>query len=243
MRLPHEETTPGTPRRPLTGPQRLMLGGIGGLAPALLNLVVLDANTVFNHATLAACLGYSVRVGALFLLGGFVAWLHESETVRVRLFQLGVAWPAFVMASVNGGAAKGHFGDGAQPGGDKPVAVLEWILPAAAYAQPTQGRIYSFDTPFESALQGFLRGLTGKNDGGRSFVLLRDAFPNRAQAETRATELRANLRVEVRVYDGRGGPSRAGYEVVLGHWMSAEAAVRLEGDLARRGVAARTWAK
>ena len=50
------------------GPKRFLFAGLGGLAPLLLNLVVIDLQTLLLDLTLLAVLSYLMRVLALFLL-------------------------------------------------------------------------------------------------------------------------------------------------------------------------------
>jgi hypothetical protein len=77
------------------------LGGLGALAPIVLNLAVVDATALAIDFRPAVLLGYAIRVAALFLIGALGAYLHR-ETNRARAFQLGIAAPALLTGWING---------------------------------------------------------------------------------------------------------------------------------------------
>lgn len=76
--------------------KRFLIGGIGGLAPVIALLIVVDFEKQFLTATQAQNLGYLVRAFALFLIGGFVAWLHETEDKVFKVFEIGLGAPALI---------------------------------------------------------------------------------------------------------------------------------------------------
>ena len=92
---------------PATGPaccssrEAFCLGGLGALAPIVLNLAVVDATALLTGVTPAVVLGYAIRVTFLFAVGAFVSYL-QRETDRFRAFQLGIAAPALLTGVING---------------------------------------------------------------------------------------------------------------------------------------------
>ncbi|MCQ8131025.1 hypothetical protein, partial [Methylomonas rivi] len=87
----------------LSDRQRFLFAGLGGIMPTLLNLIVIDLETLLLSVTLLSVLSYLIRVLALFAIGGVVGWLNRSECDPVKLFQLGIAAPALITAAMNGG--------------------------------------------------------------------------------------------------------------------------------------------
>ena len=78
------------------GMHRLLIGGIGGLAPVFALLVAVDFEANLVNASTGKIAGYAVRALALFMIGGFVAWLHEKEHEPFKLFELGMGGPALL---------------------------------------------------------------------------------------------------------------------------------------------------
>lgn len=149
----------------LGGPKRFIFAGLGGLAPLLMNLVVIDLQTLLLDLTLLAVLSYLIRVVALFVLGGIVGWLHKTECDPVKLFQLGIAAPALITAAINGGQVTIP---------EKPAeAVLRTSLfVATAWAQPAaETRLKEFSLPKETATQQVFRGLLGATPKNVWFVI------------------------------------------------------------------------
>src|SRR5262245_53573172 len=86
--------------------RKVLIGGFGALTPIVLNLLIVDLETVWLKVTVFAALGYFIRVVTLFYLGGMFAWLHKREDNPVKLFELGIVAPALVTGVLNGAAAK-----------------------------------------------------------------------------------------------------------------------------------------
>jgi CheY-like chemotaxis protein len=85
--------------------ERLALGGLGGLAPYVLVIATMEAETInstlrnfLNADGIAWTAGYLVRGVMLFFLGAFWVYLHPSESSKVKLFELGIVAPAMLAA-------------------------------------------------------------------------------------------------------------------------------------------------
>lgn len=95
------------PAEPLTPREKLLIGGLGALTPLAANLLVVDFASLQTAAFAPqALVGYFVKASLLFSLGGFIAYLHDDERKRFKLFQLGLGVPALVVAFLNGSNVK-----------------------------------------------------------------------------------------------------------------------------------------
>jgi hypothetical protein len=81
--------------------ERVMIAGCGALTPVAANLLVVDLDAMPKDLDLLIILGHVLRAFLLFGVGAFFGYLHD-ETNRFKLFQLGLAAPAFVLAAWNG---------------------------------------------------------------------------------------------------------------------------------------------
>lgn len=71
--------------------------------PVLVSLLAIDIGATFDSdlgLTAGNIVGFVVRYMILFLLGGFVAYLHDDETKPFKLFELGVAAPALITSLI-----------------------------------------------------------------------------------------------------------------------------------------------
>jgi FecR-like protein len=141
--------------------QKFFLGGLGGLAPIIMNLLVLDLAVLLTGLNPLTVVGYVIRVLVLFGVGGFVAWLHTSERNRVKVFEIGLGAPAFILAFLNAGHVAANL-----------PSQSSALLSATAYAQvgeqikkeDTRGNqkgAYTVKVEEESKLNEFLRGFLG----------------------------------------------------------------------------------
>ncbi len=83
--------------------QKILVGGIGGVIPVFMNLVVIDWGKVLAATDFDAfvVIGWAVRVTALFSLGAFWVWLHKNEHEPLAVFQLGMLAPMAITALLN----------------------------------------------------------------------------------------------------------------------------------------------
>ncbi|MER9456153.1 hypothetical protein [Mesorhizobium sp. M0478] len=91
---------------------RFLIGGVGGLLPIVATLVTVDVAAfayLIDHDGLSEgmCVGYMIRVVALFVLGGIMAAVNSDVLNSLALIQIGIAAPALV-TSVLSGASLGE---------------------------------------------------------------------------------------------------------------------------------------
>lgn len=206
----------------LSDRQRFLFAGLGGIMPTLLNLIVIDLETLLLNVTALSLLSYLIRVLALFAIGGVVGWLNRSECDPVKLFQLGIAAPAMITAAMNGGRV-------ALP--DTPAAAnpqVSWHILSAAYAQtdPTDTTLKRFTMPVETSAQQIYRGLFGALPKNVWFVIA-GSHLSREDAKKQAKRLSDNYRnFTAEVYEPYG--SNPYYAVVIGAQLTLAEARRLQ---------------
>jgi hypothetical protein len=149
----------------MTGRERFLIGGVGGLAPVLMFLATGDFQRFFAPGLAAMAVGYLVRAVILFFVGGFVVWLYRDESQRIKAFQLGVGAPAMIagLLATTGGPA-------APP---PSRATLGLSLIPVVYAQTTRGQesLKHFTLPVQSPTGQFIQGLTGAQPKNVWFVI------------------------------------------------------------------------
>lgn len=206
----------------LSDRQRFLFAGLGGIMPTLLNLIVIDLETLLLSVTLLSVLSYLIRVLALFAIGGVVGWLNRSECDPVKLFQLGIAAPALITAAMNGGRV-------ALP--DAPAAPnqqVSWHILSSAHAQaePATHALKRFTMPEETSAQQIYRGFFGALPKNVWFVIA-GSHLSQEDAEKQARRLRDNYRnFSAEVYEPYGGNPY--YAVVIGAQLTLDEAKKLQ---------------
>src|SRR5437762_7282901 len=87
-------------KRDIASHKRILIGALGAFTPILMNLLIVDFN-VIPTLTKYDFIGYSVRTLVLLFIGGIVGYFNKSERNMMKLFQLGLAAPALITASIN----------------------------------------------------------------------------------------------------------------------------------------------
>lgn len=85
--------------RPLGGKERFIIGGIAALLPIIVTVLSLDIGMIMRQGIdlkPEVAIGIGIRYVALFLIGGFMAYLHDDEKTRYKLFEIGLAAPALI---------------------------------------------------------------------------------------------------------------------------------------------------
>lgn len=114
--------------------KRFVIGGLGGLAPVVALLVAVDFEKNYVNASNAQLAGYIVRTMALFAIGGFVAWLHESEVHNFKIFEIGLGAPALIAGFVTSQSlSHGPLPSSSEP---QPRTTISWNFLPAAHAEP-----------------------------------------------------------------------------------------------------------
>jgi len=151
---------------------RFLLGGIGALAPVVLFLINLDFEQYVAEATAWKTIGYIVRTILLFLLGGFIAYLHEKENKRITLFLVGVSAPSLLAGSIST-ASPNASSASPKAVGQKTVSMLSLIPGANAQAQQStnESDFKHFTLPPQSNSAEFFQGLFGTSPKNGWFVI------------------------------------------------------------------------
>lgn len=85
----------------LTKKQKIFIGGLGGITPIFVNLLVIDIHIILFNLNMITMLGFMTRVIILFYVGGMLAYLNKEDD-PVKVFQLGIVAPAMITAIING---------------------------------------------------------------------------------------------------------------------------------------------
>lgn len=149
----------------MSGRERFLLGGAGGLAPVILFIVEGDLERFFSHGFAIMAATFCARAAGLFLIGGFVAWLHPKECVRSAVFLLGMGAPAMIAGYQTASASASS-----TPGASTSAAMI--IIPVVQ-AQSVQNSddLKHFTLPAPSATEQVYEGLTGARPKNVWFVI------------------------------------------------------------------------
>ena len=165
---------------------RIVIGGIGGIAPLLVSLLVVDLNSLIDDLALMDAVGLAVRCLVLIFIGALVGYMHNKEQEPFKVFQLGIAAPALLTTAING---YGIIGSGAtfkemktalQDGSETPNLILPFISTAHAAGSVNASRHHYINQAFFqeakiSNFERFLRGLIGRrvsSSGDDWFVIV-----------------------------------------------------------------------
>jgi hypothetical protein len=174
---------------------RFLLGGIGGLAPIILFLINLDFERYVVDATTWKTIGYVIRAALLFLLGGFVAYLHETEKKRITLFLVGVSAPSLIAGYLS--TATPNIPSGTHQSSPPTTEQSQLFSVPTANAQPTPppqtDEIKRFTLPPQSATSQFLEGLLGRTPKNVWFVIVGSRL-DLTEARKLAAEFNAKYR-------------------------------------------------
>lgn len=217
----------------LLAKHRFLIGGIGGIAPVLLNLAVIDLEVLLWRVTSLAVLSYVIRVMALFVIGGLVAFFNRDENSHFKLFQLGIVAPALITAVINGSNI---------PSPRRPEIVLttatSFGLLESAYAQVSaQHEVQQFSLPEETPIQQIRRGFFGVVPRNVWFVIA-GSHLKIEDAERQVQEFRKKG-FSAEVYAPYG--DNPYYAVVIGALLTLSEAQQLQTKAINRGLPADTF--
>ena len=134
--------------------KRFLLGGSGALMPVLVSLLAIDIGASLNDESALSpenIVGIGIRYIVLFVIGGFVAYLHDDENKAFKLFELGIVAPALITSVVTA--------QGLKPADPLNVEssqtqVIEFSLISTAYAAETPDDEDSSYSTFRAILDG-----------------------------------------------------------------------------------------
>lgn len=219
----------------MTGRQRFLIGGVGGLAPVLMYLATGDFQRFFANAYGIMGIGYCVRAIILFFIGGFIAWLYPDETSRVKVFLLGLGAPAMI-----GGFLSAASNATTLPGAG---AVTSTGFIAVVHAQ-TKGNSYDvkrFTLPAPSRYDQFVEGLVGYHPKNVWFVIA-GSFSSLDNARASAATINSKFPgFHADVYAPY--PDDPFYTVVIGAQLTEEDAQALRDRAVKAGLGNQTYYK
>lgn len=222
----------------LSARNRFLIGGMGGIAPVVVNLVVIDLETLLLSVTLLVVISYLIRVVVLFVIGGFVTLLNK-ERDPFKIFQLGIAAPALITAFLNGNQVSAS--RQAHLPRVTPAVMLstsDSLFVPLAYAQtPGQPPRKQFALPNETAAQQISRGLFGTVQKNVWFVIA-GSQRQVEDAERQAQHIR-EIGFSAEVYEPYGG--NASYAIVIGAGLSRAEAQQLRDKAIKAGLAQDTY--
>ena len=142
----------------MTAMKRFFLGGLGAVLPVAVWMLTLDIPQYLSssHFSTGEMLGASIRGVLLFLLGGFVAYLHDDENKSFKLVELGIAAPALIASLAAGSAANNALEQ------NRREVSFNLSIVSSAYAQSNEHTIIA-----GGFLGDVLRGVTGEYGTGR----------------------------------------------------------------------------
>jgi hypothetical protein len=169
---------------------KILVGGLGALTPIILNLLVVDLQTTFTSITFLVVLGYLIRVGVLFAIGGGMAYFHKDERNALKLFEIGIVAPALITALMNGTTNTKN--TNARASNETTVvtaSMTDFFIPTA-YAQSDDPEVKKYTPPKEGLSTQLWRGISGSQDERVWFVV---AGTYRQGELQKARELRRNI--------------------------------------------------
>ncbi len=139
----------------MTSKKRFLLGGLGALLPVLVTVIAIDVNSIGDFTT-GNVIGFSLRYLALFLIGGFVAYLHSDEEKPYKIVEFGITAPAIITSMITAN------GVGAYHPANNPETSLQFSLATPMYADDNlyHKREITYVAGFE--MSDIIDGITGK---------------------------------------------------------------------------------
>lgn len=156
----------------MTPRDRIAIGGLGGMTPVIMNLLVVDMVSTLASVTLIVGLAYMLRVLAMVAAGGIVGWLHEDELKPSKVFQLGMVAPALLTGLMNGAALRVDSVQHGQQAG----------LLAATVRAAEQAPVVTADVPQETIGQQVFRGAFGIKTNPQDWILVTAATAEEREA-------------------------------------------------------------
>lgn len=204
--------------------EKVFFGGVGALMPIILNLLIIDFNTLQDGFRPLSILGYLVRVIVLFGVGGMVAYFHKTERNAFKLFQLGLGAPAVLLAMLNGVNAQ-RPADASSDHKVAPGQSWRWDLVPAAEAQeaPDKQPAKTFGAATPSAVEQFFQGFLGRRPNQVWFVIS-GSHRTKDTAQKQADGINSSGKgLTAEVYEPFGETDY--YAVVIGAGLSKEEAL------------------
>ena len=234
----------------LTMRTRVIVGGIGGIAPLIISLLVIDLRSAFDGLELMDWIGMSVRIFVLIFIGALVGYLHNTESEPFKVFQLGIAAPALLTTAINGYGVTGSAGTSIREITTvNTEQIINWkfdLIPSAHASEvrtPSRKKYVNsnaFLEPKISNTERFLRGLIGKrvsSKGDDWFVIVGShSSMNKAKKQIRKL---GNKNFQGKIYQPSNGSKY--YAVMIGANMNIDNAQALREKAIKRGLPRDTY--
>jgi len=233
----------------LSAHKRLIIGGIGGIAPILISLLVVDLNSLISDLKMMDGIGLVIRCTILIFIGGLVGYLHQDETEPFKVFQLGIAAPAMLTTAING---YGVVGSGASAYKEMKTTSnfqnSHWSLSiiSSAHASETSGNNVKYlnSNAFQDAkvsnTERFLRGLIGKriSSKGDDWFVIVGSHTSLKKAKQQVQKLKSQ-RYMAKIFQPVDGSKH--YAVVIGSNLRIADAKSLRQQAIRKGLPKDTY--
>lgn len=227
---------------------RLIIGGIGGIAPIIISLLVVDLNSLINDLQTMDIIGLAVRCTVLIFIGALVGYLHQDESEPFKVFQLGIAAPALLTTAINGYGVIGPNAALKELKAENTQQNNNWSLQliSSAYAAETKTNKHkyinsnAFQEPKISNVERFMRGLIGKkiSSKGDDWFVIVGSHTNPEKAKRQAARL-DKKNFLAKIFQPASGSSH--YAVVIGTNLSESEAISLRKKAVQKGLAKDTY--
>jgi SPOR domain len=228
---------------------RLIIGGIGGIAPIIISLLVVDLRSLVNELEMMDAIGLAVRCSVLIFIGGLVGYLHQDESEPFKVFQLGIAAPALLTTAINGYGVTGSNGSfykemkTATNNQNNNWSINIISSAHASKTNPVNVRYVNsnaFQEPKVNNVERFLRGLIGRqiSTNGNDWFVITGSHTSSKKAQTQVNRLK-NKKFMAKVYQPINGSKH--YAVVIGANLNMKDAQALRKKAISKGLPKDTY--
>jgi hypothetical protein len=227
---------------------RFLIGGLGGLAPVILFFATVDFERYYVESTALKTFGYFFRGALLFVIGGFVAYLHESEISKFKIFEIGLGAPALLAGILTSASISNQVKNKPESSTTISYSIFSFIPEARAEPRAINinneinvSELKKFTVPSsEQVLDGFL-GIPPKS----IWYVIAGSHINYEDAKKQATKINSQnliLRgkpIRAEVY--APFPGNSYYGVVIGENLSKSEAQMLRNAVVSKGLPKDTY--
>ncbi len=232
---------------PVSTRTRLIIGGIGGIAPIIISLLVVDLRSLITDMQMMDAIGLAVRCSVLVFIGALVGYLHQDEAEPFKVFQLGIAAPALLTTAINGYGIAGAGGiTELRTAYNEPESSWSFQLIPGAHAATTEKNRTryinpsAFQEPKTSNIERFLRGLIGKKISSREddWFVIAGSHTSSSKAKKQVNRL-SNKKYYAKIYQPTDGSRH--FAVAIGANLSMHAAQTLRDKAVKNGLPKDTY--
>ena len=228
---------------------RIIIGGIGGIAPLIISLLVVDLTSLLSDLAMMDAIGLAVRCLVLIFIGAMVGYLHNNEHEPFKVFQLGIAAPALLTTAINGYSVVGPAATlkeiKTSSYQSESVDRLSFSIIPAAHAEEVkfQKRFVNHDAfkqPKVTNVERFMRGLIGKriNSTGDDWYVITGSHRDYERALGQIQEINKK-KFAGKVYQPNVGSDY--FAVAIGANLSLAEAQKLKDNAIKKGLPKDTY--